>query len=614
MINWHSIPLARMAIPIMSGIVLAYLIPISTQCLFYGIAAFLAAYKLFDYFRFLSLKQSGYFKTACLYLTCLALGVLAFNLKCRQLPENHFSKENSGHFLIQITEIKKQDDKRLTCISEVLLAIGNNEKRTVSGKIYVRINANCQKLEPGDILIVPSCYKVIEPRRYPWEFDFKKYMAMQSIGHQMRLNDHQFKVMPHENMGITRLAHKIKRHCLLTLRTYLKDSAVYGLAEGLTIGYKYDISQDIMTSFSNSGTLHLLASSGMHVGLIYWILGLIFMPLKNVRHGALIQFIAVTIFLWMYAFVSGLGPSIVRATVIFNLAGIGTLIGRKADSINLLFATSIIQMIQDPWSIFNIGFQLSYAAVLGILTLHPILNKSWESKFRLVNYIKEMSSISISAQLFTMPLTIYYFGTFPLLFLFANLVLIPISTVLLYAILALLAISWFEPAAVGLSWVIEKITLAMLYLSDLCGFPESVIRHIDINLFVAVLMACLILTITSAIHFKSKTSAFISMIICFLFTLSIKAHRFKYQEETFIYKIRYLGAIVCIRGENALLVYDKESQKGEEGIFKLHNSLKYMKEIKEIIEIDIKKKLVSTNFAIYPGIGLQFFDKIMTLK
>jgi competence protein ComEC len=205
------------------------------------------------------------------------------------------------------------------------------------------------------------------------------------------------------------------------------------VAEALLLGIKDDLDDSVSDAYSTSGTLHVLAVSGLHVALIFAILGKILHGLYSVRFGSITALSIQIGATWFYAVLSGFSPSIIRAAVMLSLISIGKNMKRRPSSGNMLLASAFFILIADPDSLFDLGFQLSYLAVTGIIYLAEPIENLILVKYRLLSLLWESASVTIAAQLFTTPLILYHFGRFPIYFLLANLTIVPWSSLILYA-------------------------------------------------------------------------------------------------------------------------------------------------------------------------------------
>lgn len=242
---------------------------------------------------------------------------------------------------------------------------------------------------------------------------------------------------------VTQTAEQTQQHLLDILAAHT-DSIAYGYTSAMVLGKKTAISKRTKQHFSAAGASHLLAVSGLHVGIIYGSLCLLLFPFSPHSRTRKIASIVIIVLLWGYAYLCGLPASIIRAVTMFSISAIGMALGQKIQSLNTVFCTAFIMLLYNPYYLFEIGFQLSFGAVIGIILLYPKLYQSLSCKHTLTGWLWGMLCVSTAAQIGTLPFILYYFGSFPLYFLLTNALLIPLSTLLIYCTLALFLLSPLE--------------------------------------------------------------------------------------------------------------------------------------------------------------------------
>ncbi len=204
------------------------------------------------------------------------------------------------------------------------------------------------------------------------------------------------------------------------------------ICKALCIADKSNLSSSIKKDFSRAGASHILAVSGMHVGIIFTAISTLLGFISKSRKFAFISGIISIGFLWFYAFICGLQPSIIRACTMFSIPILGKIFKRDNVSFNSLLFAAFCMVVYDYTYLFNIGFQLSFLAVAGILFFQEKIFNILNLQNKILIWIWSMTSVSIAAQITTLPLTIYYFHNIPVLSLFSNLIVVPISTLIIY--------------------------------------------------------------------------------------------------------------------------------------------------------------------------------------
>lgn len=246
---------------------------------------------------------------------------------------------------------------------------------------------------------------------------------------------------------------------------------VLAVTAAMTLGHKAELSADIKDAYSLSGVSHTLALSGMHLGIIYFIISL--MTLR--RRPSLLRELFILVSVWGYVFLVGMPLSVVRAAVmitVYSFVGLG---GRDRMSLNVLAFTAIVMLIVNPLSLYDAGFQLSFISVASILILYPPLSSLLDGRFRtsgpLLRRLWQIPSVSFCAQLGTAPLIAYYFGRLPVYSLLANVVAVPVVAVILYLAVAMLALSFIPfvrgVAAAALTVIVSGLNAFLIRISSL---------------------------------------------------------------------------------------------------------------------------------------------------
>lgn len=316
---------------------------------------------------------------------------------------------------------------------------------------------------------------------------------------------------------IKTLAEKANTTIGNTLATYLNTEAS-ALCKALCIADKTELSQNVKKDFSRAGASHILAVSGMHVGIIFTAISTLFGLISKGRRLQLWGSVISIIFLWFYAFICGLQPSILRACTMFTIPIIGKLINRDSSSLNSLLFTAFCMIVYDYNNLFNLGFQLSFLAVAGILLFQKRIFNIFPLQNKILIWIWSLTSVSIAAQITTLPLTIYYFNNIPILSLLTNLFVVPLATLIIYFSGSLIIFNLTSISKV-FSFIINKLSFYLsLFVEKISDTPFSTIENINISIFQVVIIYIEILLIK---HFLSSKKPSTLMWIIFSFILFI---------------------------------------------------------------------------------------------
>jgi competence protein ComEC len=272
----------------------------------------------------------------------------------------------------------------------------------------------------------------------------------------------------------------------------------------LLFGEKTELSKEISTNYTQAGIIHILAISGLHIALIYGIVLWLTKPLLRFKKGKLYIFLLSLCILWFYAILAGFSASIVRAAVMFSVVALGKIVNRQSNIYNSLAVSALLLLLYNPNYLFDVGFQLSFAAVLSIVIFQPLVRKYSYSKHLIVLKIKELLLISLVAQIGVLPLILYYFGQFPLLFLLANLIAIPLSSIILILGLALIPFNILLPkAAVYLSVLVNfLIEIMNIFTAWIVKFDVFIIKNIAFHEVLVLLLYLIIATVLYFVYFS----------------------------------------------------------------------------------------------------------------
>lgn len=331
---------------------------------------------------------------------------------------------------------------------------------------YVRKTDSLQLLNYGDQLMVKGMPYEIPAPKNPDEFNYSGYMRTKHIYDQQFVDATEIKLLGKSSPNpILAAGYKLRSYLQGRITQHLGSTAESAVFSALILGIKDHLDNDLTKAYASAGAMHVLAVSGLHVGIVFLILNYLFKPLMRLPHGNWIVFFLHLIGLWSYALITGFSPSVMRAVTMFSIVTLAGTSARSSNIYNTIAMSALILLLWEPNFIFAIGFQLSYAAVLGIIYLQPKLYNLWIPKYRLVDWAWQITAVSIAAQMATFPLGLYYFHQFPSYFFISNLLVIPAVGVILHVGLAFLIGSSLHgtigeiitPILEGLLWTLNAV-------------------------------------------------------------------------------------------------------------------------------------------------------------
>lgn len=352
-------------------------------------------------------------------------------------------------------------------------------------KIRLLVDTSEQRFQEGDLVFCVGKVQSIENMGNPGEFDYKSWANRKRIYYSA--------VIPKGNCSIIgQVEPFFVKRWLNDIRFWIEErysqNDIIGrrgaVLTALTLGDKSVLDPEIKSSFAAAGLMHVLAVSGLHVGIIYLILSTLVAPLFYNRYGKGLKIFIVIVTLWLYAFFTGMSPSVSRAVLMFSFLVVGEVAGRKYSGLNALFASAFFLTLFDPVSIYDTGFQLSHLAVLGIFLFYRPVNNIFAFRHMFMNKIWSLAALSIAAQLATTPISLYYFNQFPTYFLLSNQVVVPLIGFIIQGTVVLLTFGFSPPLERIVAWCINHLLSIVVNFTEwLVTLPFSRIMVFSYDLF-----------------------------------------------------------------------------------------------------------------------------------
>lgn len=349
---------------------------------------------------------------------------------------NHKSTDNST-YVLDVQKVLKPGNYYTKYVAKV----SQVDSTTTTGYILLNIQKDSTQtpLKVGNRIFIKTPFKELIPPLNPHQFDYKQYLAKQYIYHQVFLNKQQFKQLNNASFSLIGLSANIRESVQTSLKKYHFTNDEFAVINALLLGQRQEISKDLLESYTNAGAIHILAISGLHIGILLLLLSYLLNPIEKLPDGILVKTICIVLLLWCFAFIAGLSASVVRAVTMFTFVAIGQSFKRKKIIEYSLVSSMFFLLLIKPMFLFDVGFQLSYLAVFGIVWVQPLLYNLWKPKFWLLNKGWSLFTVSIAAQAGILPISLYYFHQFPGLFILSNLIIIPfLGVILLFGIVIIL--------------------------------------------------------------------------------------------------------------------------------------------------------------------------------
>lgn len=512
-IPWRELPLLRPLLAIILGVFWGVQhvntnLPLSVIL---SCSALLLLYAAFIKLRF----RANYFFTIALLLWLFVFAywrAQQFSQKQQHLYFEHiegFEQDSSYWYqlALETLEAKERFVKAQAHLLAIQIDSSGFKPATASFMLYLPADSNALKIQLGQQLLVYANASALAAPQNPDAFDYRAYLANKNIYHQLFVQQDQW-ILAEKQWRIKAFALQCRSSLKALLAKHLQaHTNEYAVASALILGDKTALDVTLKTAYANTGAIHVLAVSGLHVGYVAWGLSLLF-SFKIFQRGKT-KYIALFFKLlgvWLFALLTGLSPSVMRAATMFSFLLVAKVLNRNANIYNVLAASALCLLLFNPYLLFDVGFQLSYLAVLGIVYFHPRIYRLYYSPYKIVNAIWNLSAVAIAAQLFTFPLSLYYFHQFPVYFLLSGMVVVTLAPfilvfgVLLFVSASIAGISTFVAIILkGIVWFSNAFVFA---LNDL---PFALIDGIWIStlvLFLLYVALLLVIVYLQAFQFK----------------------------------------------------------------------------------------------------------------
>jgi competence protein ComEC len=468
-------PFLRLIFPLIIGIVLRINFSIPEGYVFSLLTITFVAAFCFTIFEKLAINyRYRWIPGLSIHLIIFCLGVIFTDVKFQSF-ENKWNETNSPVNLIGIvSEPPGVKPNSIQCFVAVDQIAQGKQFSPSNTKIlvYIQKDSNSLKLKAGDAIVMRLQLNKIKSTGNPFEFDYGKYLSYQGVHLSGYVNGHSWKLLTNNKLPFYQMIAYNVQAKLLSIFTKIGLSGdELGVTSALIIGDKTYLDDDIKQAYVASGTMHILAVSGMHVALLYWVLNMLLSFLERNKLSRIIKLILLLLAVWFYALITGLGGSILRAATMITFIIVGQSFNKNINIFNSLAVSAFLLLIINPFNLIDVGFQLSYCAVISIVIFYPFIYEIIDFNDWLPDQLWSLTAVTIAAQILTTPISLFYFHQFPNLFLVSNLVMIPLSTIIMYFVMVLLPLSGFNWLAkiMGkvldfLVWLLNKVVLTIEHL------------------------------------------------------------------------------------------------------------------------------------------------------
>ncbi|GAA4425891.1 ComEC/Rec2 family competence protein [Pontibacter saemangeumensis] len=573
MLQWAPYPFIRITLSLIAGILLYFILGKDFRYSTEVFAILLLTYIAVAFYARKARKIPVTNAAGLLGLLCfLSMGYVATQWHAAPNNSKHLLHlpESPAYYTGVVEDYIIQKPGYQNTVLQVQQVQVNGQWQQAEGEVQISVPHDSDKayeLSYGDVMLVRGAPQRVEAPANPNQFDYRQFLANKGIYYRHYLQPLQFRrIATAPPNPLLAASIRLRRNIDKLLRERVGKGQEYAISSALILGVKDELDNAIRNAYASTGTMHVLAVSGLHVGLIYlvllWLLGL-FPPVRRQR---VLQAVLVLAFLWTYAFLTGLSPSVLRAVVMFSMVAVAAAIQRQTNIYNTIAVAATVLLLWNPYNLKEVGFQLSFLAVLGIVYLQPRLYKLLEINNWLLDKVWVYFTVSVAAQLATLPLGLFYFHQFPVYFWFANLVVVPLATAVLYTGLAAIVFSWVP----GLGWLLFSLHAGLIWCMN--GFnlwvqrlPYALLNGFDISqLQTWLLYGFFFFLILFLALRKLRYFALATAVVAVLSGQAMwETLQQKEQALLTLYNLRGVTGLALVQGQQATVLADSVLQQDE---------------------------------------------------
>ncbi|HEY1115724.1 MAG TPA: ComEC/Rec2 family competence protein [Chitinophagaceae bacterium] len=565
---WSKAPALRLLVPFITGVLVQWYAPLPIIVLIIAGSVLLPALLLYP---LLTLPKRFWLATLQGTLLSLLIGVVgAAAVYSRDVRNSdgwigHHLAESKA-LVLKLEEPLVEKPATWKAVATVESLIKGDARMQSEGKVilYFKKDSLRPALSYGSRIVVGKPLQEVRNSGNPGAFDYRRYSLFQGITHQVYLLPGDYRLLPAPRKSALKdLLFRSRQEVLGILKAYIPGTKEQGLAEALLIGYKDDLDKGLLLAYSNTGVVHVIAISGLHVGLIYGLLLVLTRPLK--RKGLrVVRLLLLLVGLWGFGALAGAGASVMRSVVMFSFLAGAEVLGRRAWVYNTLALSAFGLLCYNPFWLWDVGFQLSYAAVGSILLFYGPINNVLYFPNKGVDLLWKMNTVTLSAQLFTTPLVLYHFHQFPTLFLLANLVAVPLSSMILMGEILLCAAAFLPFMAAPLGRLLSgMIGFMNKYIVSMENVSFAAWGGISISVVQAMLLTAIIAAAAWWLMERHKEAVTVAAVCAVLF-LVLRTHSFRQAEEQhklIVYNVPKHRAVDVIEGRTCRFIGDAALQE-----------------------------------------------------
>jgi competence protein ComEC len=557
--SWKQFPLLRLMFLFITGILAGLYFPGNVLVILPFLSIFFILFLLLVVF----LKPYIGYKFRWLpgvFISVVMAG-LGYEITLNSAPSDVLSTlpRNKSCYIADIVEpvtFKPGTAKAVLALEAV--CAGGKWKKT-GGKILVYFQKDCMaaSLDYGNRVLFFALTKELPGPANPFSYDYRRYLLTKGILIQAYVKKGQWKIIStNEQNPLYSFALSLRKIMLDIFRNNRMEGREFAVGAALLLGYVDEIDPGLIKDYAATGAMHILSVSGMHVGIIFIVLEKLLAGLRRFRHGIVLKTGLVILLIWFYAALTGLSPAVLRAAAMLSLVAMGNSLQRSPDILNTLAASVMLLLICNPRYLADAGFQLSYLAVAGIILVNKPISNLFQPDYWIVDQVWAILAVSLAAQIATFPLSLYYFHQFPNYFMITNILVVPLSSLIIYVGIILLLFG----SVPFISWCIARIMIFLIgFLNGSIHFieqlPCSTLKGLVISEWELFFLYLFFIVAGLFIHAKKKSFLYASLAFLIILAGSgvmKKLERLEYK-KMIVYSLRNGSAVEFIeRGKSIL--------------------------------------------------------------
>jgi len=563
---WNSYPMFRLIIPFALGIILA--IGFGNLGIFTALDLIVIPGGLFLLTlvaHLLPVYRLRWLTGLTIYCFLLVSGYSLTIIRTPLYQQTHFMNHPipGQQFILQVGEppIEKARSVRVIGNVKYLIDTAGTIKSTGKILVYLQKDSLSMGLQYGDLLILYAPVSEVGAPANPHQFNYKRYLANSGIYFQAYADNKSWKKMAGSRTNpLLEFSYNIRQKMLIILESTALTGDEFAVAAAILLGYDENMEPELRESYAGAGAMHVLCVSGLHVGVIFFILSYLLKGLDKRKKARLFKVIVLLLSIWVYALITGLSPSVLRASVMFSFFAVREYGKHKSNPYNILAASAFLLLLIDPFIITKVGFQLSYAAVLAIIALFNPIYKIVVFKNVIFDNIWKLLVVSLAAQIGTFPIAVYYFHQFPLYFFLTNLIVIPLVWLVIYIGIFVLVSSFIWQL---LSLKLSAIFYVLLWILNtsvawINDFPDAKIDGLILSVPQIILIYGSLILITRFFIRKHGKYLVVSMVLILLLVTSFVFNRYDrmQQRKLVVYDVPGHTALDVFWGRNLIAFSD----------------------------------------------------------